>query len=57
MSLIWIEMNGILGKAKFDSLRILLDSGDISYIILFKHTQKTRNKMTKPFRWNTQGGV
>ena len=49
-------MNCTFGKAKFDSLRILLYSGSISSIVIGKHTQKLRNKMTKSVYWSTQGG-
>ena len=35
---LWVEINDILGKYKFDSLRTLLDSGNIFYIPLGKHT-------------------
>ena len=33
------KMNGIFDKSKFYSLRILLDSGASSYIVLVKHTK------------------
>ena len=33
-------MNGILSKARFNSLRIILDSGYSSYIILGKNMKK-----------------
>ena len=37
-------MNSRLGKSKFNSLKIILDYGVSSYIILVKHTQKSQNK-------------
>ena len=49
-------MNDRLGRGKFDSLRIIIDSGSSSYIIIGKHAPKLRKKITKPFRWSTQGG-
>ena len=49
------EMNYRLGKARFKSLRILLDSGCNSSIVLGKHTPKFRKKNTKPVHWKTQG--
>ena len=45
-----------LAKNFFNSLRIILYSGAISYIILGKHTKKLRKKNTNPVRWSTQGG-
>ena len=39
------EMNGKLGKAKFNSLRILLYYGERSYNIMGKLTQKFQNKI------------
>ena len=44
-----------LSKENFNSLRILLDSGASSYIVLGKHTQKLWKKITKPTHWSTQG--
>ena len=38
------EMNGRLGQAKFDLLRILLDSGESSSIILDKHAKIDKEK-------------
>ena len=52
---IWGEMNFRLGKARFNSLRILLDYVANSSIVLGKHIQNMWNKTTKPFRWITQG--
>ena len=49
-------MNSRLGKAKSYSIRILLDSGASSLIVIGKHTQKIRNKMTQPFKWSSKGG-
>ena len=49
-------MNGRLGKTKFRTLRILLESGGSSSIVLGKHTQKLRHKKTQPVKWSTQGG-
>ena len=43
------------GKARFNSPRILLDSGARSSIILGKHTQKLLKKKTKLVGWSTQG--
>ena len=39
-----------------DSIRILLDSGASSSIVLGKQTQKLRHKKTQPVKWSTQGG-
>ena len=50
------EMKCSLGKAKFHSLKILLDSGASSYILPGKHTQNMRNKKTTPVWWKTQRG-
>ena len=50
------QMSSRLSKAKFHSLRILLDSGARSYIVLVKHEIKMHNKNTQPVIWNTQGG-
>lgn len=49
-------MNGRLGKAKFHSLRILLDSGEMSFIAIGKHTQFFNFFNTTPVKWITQGG-
>ena len=46
-----------LGKAKLNSLIMILDSGASSIILLGKHTKKTSKKNTKPFRWKNQVGV
>ena len=56
MPVMWGEMNGRLVKAKFNFPRIILDYGASSSIILGKHMQKLRKKMTKTVRWSTQGG-
>ena len=53
---LWGEMNCSLGKARFKSLRILLDCGASSSIVLGKNTHKLWKKTTKPVRWITQGG-
>ena len=50
------KMNCRLGKAKFNSLMIVLKFGAIYSIYLGKHMQKLRKKMTKSVRWSTQGG-
>ena len=47
-------MNGIIGKVGFHLLRDILYSMAIYYIVIGKH-QKTRNKMTQPVKWSTQG--
>ena len=49
-------MNGILGKAKYGTLKILLNYGASYLIVLGKHTQKLRHKKTQPVKWSTQGG-
>ena len=49
-------MNGILGKSKYSTLRIILDSGAISLVVLGKNTQKLCRKNTQPVKWSTQGG-
>ena len=48
--------NGRLRKAKYRTLRILMNSGAISSILLGKHTHKLRHKNTQPVKWSTQGG-
>ena len=48
--------NIIVVKAKYHTLRILLDSGAIYLLVLGKQTQKLRHKKTHPVRWSTQGG-
>ena len=45
-----------LGKEKVNSLRILLNPGASSSIIIGKHTNKLRNKNTKHIHWSTKGG-
>ena len=52
---IWGKTNCRLDKAKFNSLRIILDYGIRSPIILGKHTQELQNKTTKKACWITQG--
>ena len=49
-------MNNRLINVKLNSLQIILDSRASCYIVLGKHTQKSRKKNTKPVCWNTQGG-
>ena len=49
-------MNSRLGKARFNSLNIILDSIAISFIIISKNTHKLQNKMIKTVHWSTQGG-
>ena len=49
-------MNGGLGNAKFNSLKIILVYKTITSIILGKNLQKFWKKTTKKFRWSTQGG-
>ena len=52
------EMNSRHGKAKWlNSLKILLDSGTSSSILLGKYAEKLRRHQTKPVRWETQAGV
>ena len=46
-------MNGRLGKDRFNSLRILLDSGARLSVVT---TWKNFKKITKPVCWSTQGG-
>ena len=53
----YVQMNGKLGKAKFHSLGIILDSGACYYIVLGKHTKQLCNKKTQPVTWITQGDV
>ena len=45
-----------LDQDRFDSLRIILDPGESSSIVIGKHTQKSQNKINKPVHWSTQGG-
>ena len=47
------NMNGRLSKAKFHSIKILLDSRASSSLVIVKHTEKLRNKKTQPFKWST----
>ena len=49
-------MNGRLGKARFHSLRIILDSGLSSSIVLEKNIIKLGNTNTQPVTRSTQGG-
>ena len=53
--IIWIKMNYRLVKAKFISLRFLLDLGSSSYIYLGKHRQKMQKTNTKPVLLSNQG--
>ena len=55
MSVLWVKMNGILDKYKFNSTRILLDSRSSSSNIIVKHAQKILNKNTKTVRCIIQG--
>ena len=50
------NLNKRLGKAKYCTLRILLDSGASFLIVLGKHNQKLRHKKTQPVKWSTQCG-
>ena len=50
------EINSRIGKAKFNSIRIVLYTGDRSSIIIGKYMKKLRDKMIKTVRWSTQGG-
>ena len=47
--------NGRLGKAKYRTLRILMDSGASSSILLGKHITKVLHKKNHPVKWSTQG--
>ena len=47
--------NGILGKANYCTLKILLGSGASYSIVLGKHPKKLRHKKTQPVKWSTQG--
>ena len=47
-------MNAILGKAIFNSLRILLDYEASSSIIPGKHTQKFQKEISKIVHWSTK---
>ena len=49
-------MNERLDKAKFCTLRILLESDASSSIEIGKHTQKSRHKKIQLVKWITQGG-
>ena len=49
-------MYGRLDNDNFNSLRILIDSGESSSIILGKHMQKVQKKMINPICWSTQVG-
>ena len=48
-------MNGRIGKAKYCTLRIILNSGASSSIVLGKQTRKLCHKNTHPIKWSTQG--
>ena len=47
-------MNRRLGKAKYFTLRIPLESGASSLIVQVKHTQTLRHKNTQQVKWSTQ---
>ena len=49
-------MNSRIGKTKFDSLIIILDSGARFSIVICKDTYKLRDKNTQIVRWSTQCG-
>ena len=51
------EINVCLGKPKAKPLRILIDSGTTSSIILGNFTKKLRTKSTKPAVWRTKAGT
>ena len=44
-----------LGKSKYHTLRILLDSSTSSLILLVNNTHNLRHKKTQPVKWITQG--
>ena len=48
------NINGRLGKAKFHSLIIILDSGVELLDITRKTYKQLRNKNTHPVKWSTQ---
>ena len=48
-----VNANRRLGKAKYCTLRILLDSGPRSLVVLGKNTTKLRHKKTQPVKWST----
>ena len=50
------SVNGRLGKAKYRTIRIIMDSGASSSIVLGKHTQTLRQKNTQTVKWSAQGG-
>ena len=50
------QMNRRIYKAKLHTLRILLDSRAIYYILLGKHNQTPCNKTTNPVKWSNKGG-
>ena len=52
----YVKINDRIGKAKFNLLPIILDSGESSYIVLGKYTHKLRKKKTKQVHWITQVG-
>ena len=56
MPVLLVKVNRRLGKAKYYTIRILLDSGASYSRVLGKHTQKLRHKNTQPVKWSTQGG-
>ena len=53
--LLWGEMSGRLCKVRFNLLRIQLDSGATSSIVLGKYTQKMLKKKIKTVHCSTQG--
>jgi hypothetical protein len=51
------ELNSRHGKAKWHNfLKILLDSGTSSSILLGKYAEKLRQRHIKPVEWSTQAG-
>ena len=54
MHILWVWKNRRIGKAKFNSLRILLDPGTSSSFVLGKHTQKLQKRITKSVIWSTK---
>ena len=55
ISILLGDAKGRLGKANFVSLRILLDSGSSSSIVLGRHKNKLCCKHTQPVKCSTQG--
>ena len=54
MPVLWREMNCRLGKLRFNSLMILLNSESSFSTTLRNHTKKMRKKMTKSVCWGTE---